>query len=319
MKINITEPAADKLLLHRSLEKIRLVADELKASWEPIGEYYYPYGYDSYIYFRNEQTRQFIVKEPGLGNTLKTAFNRCNATSSIQKKTLIDTLLYLVKAAPKAYRKPFLERVPEHFWSNSVDESIQKTDVFRRIILQQDTSKLKLVIEETANFLSRNPSDGLPFLLMADTLISKVDQDRRSQFLFSMMQGFSWWFDGKIEDQARITYSFVSRIKELGDTTPANRLLAFYYLYMEKNQKREASIDSIEVAYVEQTAIAESDYMIKKEKDKGRLRLALYGFGAGIITISLVALILVLLSIHKYIKQLTETIDKLIIENKAKL
>jgi type VI protein secretion system component VasF len=75
----------------------------------------------------------------------------------------------------------------------------------------------------------------------------------------------------------------------------------------------------IEVAYVEQTAIAESDYMIKKEKDKERLRLALYGFGAGIITISLVALILVLLSIHKYIKQLTETIDKLIIENKAKL
>jgi hypothetical protein len=246
MKINITEPAADKLLLHRSLEKIRLVAYELKASWEPIGEYYYPYGYDSYIYFRNEQARQFIVKEPGLGNTLKIAFNRCNATTSIQKKALIDTLLYLVKAAPKAYRKSFLERVPEYFWSNSVDESIQKTDVFRRIILQQDTSKLKLVVEETANFLSRNPSDGLPFLLMADTLISKVDQDRRSQFLFSMMQGFRWWFDGKIEDQARITYSFVSRIKELGDTTPANRLLAFYYLYMEKNQKREASIDSIE-------------------------------------------------------------------------
>lgn len=154
---------------------------------------------------------------------------------------------------------------------------------------------------------------------MADTLISKVDQDRRSQFLFSMMQGFRWWFDGKIEDQSRITYSFVSRIKELGDTTPENRLLAFYYLYMEKNQKREASIDSIEVAYVEQTAIAESDYMIKKEKDKGRLRLALYGFGAGIITISLVALILVLLSIHKYIKQLSETIDMLIIEDKAKL
>lgn len=307
---SISEPAVDKIAFQKSLERARLLAEELKVSWEPVGEYYYPYGEENYRRYPGENTRQYIETSKGLAAEFRIAFNNCNAVSSKDKKMLLDTLISLVKVVPQARKADFL-RGGGFFWNNSVDESLQKTDVFRRILVQQDSAGFENVLNQAFEFIRRNPSDGIPFLRMADTLMSKIEQPKRPEVFESMIRGFYWWFDGKVEDQARITHSFVTRVKELGDTIPGQRLLAFYNLYMMKNRQREATIDSIEAVFIEQTALAEADYEAKKTADSGRFNMALYALGAGLVLIAFVALILVLLSIHKYIKKLDSTIEKL--------
>lgn len=307
---SVVEPAGDKIAFLKSLERARILAEELKVPWEPVGEYYYPYGEENYRRYPGENTRRYVEKSKGLAAELRVAFNKCNAVTSKDKKMLLDTLICLVNAVPQ-YRKGDFLQGGGFFWDNNVDESLKKTDVFRRILVQQDSIGFRLVLDDAAVFIQRNPADGVPFLLMADTMISKVEITKRPQFFKTMVTGFNWWFDGKVEDQARITHSFVTRVKELGDTIPGQRLMAFYNLYMMKNRQRETSIDSIEAVFAEQTMQAEAEYIAKNATDKERLWLALYGLGAGLILIAFVALILVLLSIHKYIKKLDGTIEKL--------
>lgn len=307
---SISEPAVDKIAFQKSLERARLLAEELKVSWEPVGEYYYPYGEEYYRRYPSENTRRYVEKSKGLAAELKDAFNRCNALISKDKQILLDTLLCLVNAMPQPRKADFLRGV-KFFWNNSVEESIQKTDVFRRILIQLDSSGFEIVLGQAVEFAQRNPSDGIPFLVMTDTMVSKIKQPRRPDVFGAMVRGFYWWFDGRVQDQARITYSFVTRAKELGDTIPGERLLAFYEMYMMKNRQRETTIDSIEAVFVEQTALAEADYEAKKTADSERFNKALYALGAGLVLIAFIALILVLLSIHKYIKKLDVTIEKL--------
>lgn len=296
----------------KSLDSLKTLIPPSKYLWTSRGHYYYPYGERYYNRYRNTRYasdyRRWIIDRVGSLNILKNAFRSVNSNKYLEKKKLLDSYLSILKLFPEKKRQKLLKTLTSYS-NTSVSNSIYNMSLLKASISVFDTNHTEY-IEKLALFGRKNPNDGQSFISFANNILGKFSYDIRMDVLGSLINSYYAYFNNRIQKQIELTNLF-SKIKNNFEDKDKSKALATYYsLMIQKNKQREREIRRIDNRYAQELAEAEAEYQRSKiDKEESRLK-GVYIIGASIGTIAFIALLLVLLSIQRYIKKIESKLEQ---------
>lgn len=293
-----------------SLDSLRKLIPSEKYSWNSSGYWYYPYGEQYYNYYRNtiyaNNYRQWRISELGITDRLDRAYTSSNAVNFNQKKQLLDEFLNVIKRFPEDKRIFALKSIASYTGS-SISETIENTKALNaavNIFGSNDTDFLFTL----ASFGSSNPNEGRTFILYANKALVHFPSEYHLDVLRTMMRAFYSYFNNKVDRQIEVTDLFIKDIKNYKPESYTKAMEVYYNIIFTKNSQRERAIENIENEYSLALAKANANYEIAKV-EKAKLRInGLYLAGVAISAIAVLALILVMLSIQRYVKRIDESV-----------
>ena len=294
-----------------SLDSLKKLIPPDKYSWSSSGYYYYPYGERYYSRYKNtrygNQYRQWIVKETGILEKLNDAYKKSNASNFKEKKLILNSYIELVKRFDEGKRAFVLKKITEYPGSGPSEtvENIKVLNGSVDIFGIGSTDYLTTLVK----FGSRNPTEGRTLILYANKVLVKFLSEYRSDVLSTILSSFYSYFNNKVNQQIEITDLFLKDVQKYEPAKYTKALELYYYLMVDRNRQRERKIEDIERDYTLALARANSEYELAKVEKAG-IRLNGIYIGAGAISvIAVLALILVLLSIQRYVKKINQNLS----------
>lgn len=309
----VTSTDPDERIYNQSLDSLKKLIPPNKYSWASSGNWYYPYGEQYYRYYRDrgynvENYRQWIVTSTGIEEKLKEAFTESQAYSFKQKKIILDSYIDIVRRFSEEKRSSLIKTLTG-YRANSVTETSENLKAVSESISNFDTAKTEF-ITLIINFGSRNPREGRAFISYTNKVLSNFHPDYRLDVLKSMIGSFYNYFNNRVDQQIEITDIFLKNLGKYQESKHNKALEIYYELMVNKNYERERRIGEIESDYSYALAQTDVEYEIAKV-EKAELRLnGVYLTGGAISLIAVLALILVLLSIQRYVKRIEEKLQK---------
>lgn len=311
---SISSSDSNEIFYNESLDSLKSLIPPSEYAWESSGYWYYPYGERNYQYYRDRgysnasQLRSWTVIETGINEKLKEVFSKTNADEFIQKKMLIDSYIEIVKRFEENKRAALLKNL-FNYRSSSPSETVENMKVIQSSIINFGTEETDY-ISALITFGSRNPNEGKTFISYVNKIISSFSSEFRLDILKSMINSFYNFFNNRIEQQTEITDLFIKGLNNYKPEQYVNALETYYKLMVEKNYQRQRKIYEIDEDYNRAIAQANADYEIAQVKKAGLRINGLYAIGGAISFIAVLALILVLLSIQRYIKKINDSLSK---------
>ena len=298
------------------LDTLKILIPPTKYPWEGKGAWVYPQGERYWIVYRREEYRRWISTEGGIIEKLTASYRKANAKTYIEKKQLLDGYISLVRQLPESIRLGALETL-----TNNVADNVQQNNdilmsmvkVVRKIDIVENSSVIGLL----SAFGKNNPSDGIPFIDYAATIIDKVDKTQQLDFIVNMRFAFYSSFNQDLNIQKEATDLYVSMLSQIPSNQQVQALNQYYNLYIDKNRKRNDQIRQIDFDYQKSIDLIDSQFELAqqqaqmefeaKKTSKERLRLkALSGIGGGVLLIVLIATFLAFLSIQRSVRKMEE-------------
>ena len=119
-----------------------------------------------------------------------------------------------------------------------------------------------------------------------------------------MIQAYANYFNNKIDFQKELTDNFLGFGNNFDTKNQGSALEQYYRMSVRKNRDRENEIIRIDDKFESEKAAADAEFL-KKQVNKLEYRWkGVYGLGGGIALVSIIALLLVLLSIQRYLKSI---------------
>lgn len=309
----ISSADSNEIFYNQSLDSLKRLIPPSKYSWESSGYWYYPYGERTYQYYRDRgysnasQYRSWIVRETGINEKLNEVYSNSNATAFNQKKMIIDSYIDIVRRFEENKRASLLKNL-FNYRSSSPSETVENMKVIQGSINNFGTEKTDYIISLTT-FGSRNPTEGRTFISYVNKIIPSFSSEFRLDVLKSMINSFYNYFNNRINQQIEITDLFVKDLNNYKPEQYVNALETYYKLMVEKNYQRQRKINEIDEDYSRAIAKANADYEMAQVEKAGLRFNGLYAIGGAISFIAVLALVLVLLSIQRYVKKINEALS----------
>jgi len=308
--ITYTDP--DEGIYNSSLDSLKVLIPPSKYSWESSGYWYYPYGEGTYRYYKERgysnasQYRSWIVRETGINEKLNEVYTKSNASDFKQKKTILDSYIDFVKLFEENKRATLLKTLV-NYKANSPSETVENIKVIQGSVANFGTEKIDY-ITTLVSFGSRNPTEGRTFISYVNKIMPNFQSEYRQDLLKSMINNFYNYFNNKVSQQIEITDLFIKDIQNYSPEQSVMALDTYYSLMIQKNYQRQREIATIDNEYEMAIAQANADYEMAQVEKAGLRLKGLYIAGGAISIIAVLALILVLLSIQRYVKRINETL-----------
>ena len=291
---------------NKVLDSLKDLLPEPKFSWNPAGYYYSPYGY-----FSSE--RRWVETSPGINRALETTYSNLSLSSYPQKSALVrmyNKFLTPIGIEDRAYALGSLLSI--------TNTSLEKTGTGISLLnkaAQLFTKDKYSQVYRIAQFIKNNPNDGFPFAEYSTTILPKFSEENRPVILGTMIQAYGNYFNNKIDYQKELTDNFLGFSNNFDTKNQGSALEQYYRMSVRKNRDRENEIVRIDDKFESEKATAEQEFLNKQVKKSDFLWQGARGLGGGIALISIIALLLVLLSIQRYLKsidsKLTVTPEKI--------
>jgi hypothetical protein len=294
---------------NQALNELKLLIPPEKYSWSSSGHWYFPNGEYIYQYYKNTQFannyRRWQIDQEGIENQLNQQFTALSAITYIDKTQLLNAYNSFLKNFTIEKRISILRDL----------FSLKKENLLSTI----NTIKTIENVSKTlgydkyysfVNFINYNRKDGLDFLEYTNSILGKFDYSVRNGILATLMINYYNYFNNQLWEQKEATDLFLNFLPQIAKEEQVNMLGKYYRLIANKNSERKIAIRNIESDYQAALSQAEYEYQASVIK-KGELRLkGVYGIGAGIVLIAFIGLLLVLLSIQRYLKSIN---DKMVV------
>jgi len=289
-----------------SIDSLKILIPPSIYSWKSSGYWYYPYGERSYRRNKNtrwaNQYRKWIVKKLGIEKTLNNAYTKSKASNFGEKKKILDALINLIRQYSENKREPILRMLSTYNGKNSY-ETIENINAISASIANFDTTQTGF-LKSLITFGSNNPKEGRTFILYTNKVLASFSAEYRFDVLKTMINSFYAYFNNKVNQQIEVTDLFLKDIRKYEPEKYTKALEIYYQLMVAKNKQRERNIKNIDNEY--SLALAKANAKLELAKvEKAELRIKGVYLGVGAITaIAILALILVLLSIQRYVKKI---------------
>lgn len=287
-------------LYNAVLDSLRTLLPEAKFAWNSQGYYQYPYGENTYNYYRDERYRRWIVREYGIYDLLNTAFNRTGTQTSRDKAMLASAYLPNIRQFPDEERRRALDALVS-VSKESQSKSLANTLLLQRS-LQHFLSKRLAALTQCADFIANNPNDGAPFVEYVVSVVDTFKETTRPEILATLLSSYYQYFNNKLDRQKELTNAFIPMTARFDEKKQSAALEAYYRLSMNKNAQREREIRAIDNRYQTELAKAEAELELAKAKKVEQRMLGLYGVGSSLAAVAVIGILLVLFSIQRYVK-----------------
>lgn len=291
----------DATAYNSSIEKMQKLIPPPKYTWAPQGYYNY--------------WNEWVVYNKGLFGYLDDIYRDLSLNSYGEKKQLIDQF-NIILAKFKEEKRPYVISPMLEVCTISLAQSISNLQLLTKstaIFPPENTD----YVEAVGNFIKNNPTEGVSFIEYCNNNLVKFHADNRYSILRIMIRYYYSNYNNKFQQQKEITDLFLPMLAKLNKENQVKAFDIYNNLSVNKNRQREYRINEIESSYQVETMQAELDYQASRVKKAENRVLGLYGLGSGIITVAFIALMLVLLSIQRYIKKIEGKIE-LKTENKIR-
>jgi hypothetical protein len=288
----------EEIAYRASLDTLQSLIPPAKYSWGADGFYEYPYG-PNY-----PQYRRWVQRAPSVLERLESAFSQSGITSFNEKKQLLDTHIVVVRQFKEEARLPAWKALIT--WSKpSLSQAIANAKLLASFIPKFSADRSDY-FTKLAQFGDKNPNDGYALVDYIGKAIEKFPAERRMDALSALINGYYRYFNNRVQEQIELTNSLLPMLSGFPDDQVVKAVDTYYQLAAQKNYERSQTISAIENRYRQKLMQAEAEYEASKAK-KALWRLnGLYGIAGGIVLVATVALILVLLSIQRYVRQIDQ-------------
>lgn len=288
-----------QIAYNRALDSLKALIPPAKYSWADRGRWergYYRDRRGNYQY-----GDYWVIDAYGLQSQLESAFREAGAESFTQKTALLDSYLPVLRLFEEKQRVAVLKSLLL-YTKESVAASQSNVALLAAAIPNFSTEKTDF-LNKLAQFGKKNPRDGAAFIAYANQILPNFDRAYAEPVLDALINSYYRFFDD-IEYQKRVTGPFLSLLPRFEGPYQARAVEAYYSMYFSKNQSREQQIALIERQYERDLREAESILAQKQAAKAVHRYRGLIGVGGSIMFIAVVALILVLLSIQRNIKEI---------------
>lgn len=299
-----------------SLTTLKNLIPPSKYSWSGSGHWIYPAGERYWIYYKQEQYRQWISTEPGIEDKLQFSYRLSEAKTYPEKKQMLDGYISIVKLFPEVKRLNALQNLIDNT-SNTVSQNIIIFESISKIIQKMPKEENTDYLNQLASFGVANPTDGKVFIDYSSTIIEKFASSLRAEIIDCLVRSYDSFFGQNLSKQQEATNLFLPLVSQIKGELQPKAIIQYYRVFREKNYKRDEAINQIENEY--QQLIAEIDnkfeldqinatqqYYDKKVKKAELRSKSLTGIAGGILLIVLIATILVFLSIQRSVRKIEE-------------
>lgn len=292
----------DYKIFEKKLDTLKQQIPPEKYTWDATGYWYYPYGerYSSY--------RSWIEADIGLYRRLDKAYDNSSAYSYNLKADLISAFIKLVKLFKETNRVSALQYAA-NICQQSVSKSVILIGKLAQSYNQYGESDLSYLYT-LSNFAKSNPREGEKFIDLVITTANMMDKKNKTSALEILKDNFYRYYNTKIEQQIEATNDFLTFIKKFNIDKQVEALDKYYEISVIKNRNREQEINRIENDYTQKLSEAEMEYLASQAEKADLRTKGIYGVASGLVFIAFIALLLVLLSIQRYIKNIENKIEK---------
>jgi hypothetical protein len=293
-----TDASPQEIAYRASLDTMQRLIPPSKYNWGAEGYLEYPYGPNYPQYAR------WVQRAPSVLERLESAFSQSGITSFNEKKQLLDTHIVVVRQFKEEARLPAWKALIT--WSKpSLSQAIANAKLLASFIPKFSADRSDY-FTKLAQFGDKNPNDGYALVDYIGKAIEKFPAERRMDALSALINGYYRYFNNRVQEQIELTNSLLPMLSGFPDDQVVKAVDTYYQLAAQKNYERSQTISAIENRYRQKLMQAEAEYEASKAK-KALWRLnGLYGIVGGIVLVATVALILVLLSIQRYVRQIDQ-------------
>lgn len=288
--------SSEEIAYRASVDTMQALIPPAKYTWSAGGHYEYPYGPNYPQYAR------WVQGEPAILDRLETTFSSEGITSFTDKKQLLDAHIAVVRLLKEEFRMPVWKTLIG--WSEpNLAQALSNTKLLASLVPRFPADRYDYMTK-LAQFGDKNPKDGNAFVEYITKSIEKFPTDNRMDVVNAMITAYYRYFNNRVTQQIELTETFFPMLTQFDDVQGVKALEAYYQLALQKNYERSQMVARIENKFEQEQAKAAAEYeMAKAKKSAWRLN-GVYGVAGGVVLVATIGLLLVLLSIQRYVKQI---------------
>ncbi len=291
-----SEASPEERAYRAAVDTMMTLIPPAKYSWGADGYWDYPYGPNYPQYAR------WIQKEPPVLDKVESAFSQMGVHDFGEKKQLLDAHIAVVRSFKADTRMRVWRSLIT--WSEpSLSQAIANARLLGTFVPKVSTERSDY-ITKLATFGNKNPRDGYAFVEYLSATIDSFPAEIRYDMMSALINAYYQYFNNRVQQQIEMTNAFLPMRGEFATEHIIKALDAYYRVASGKNYERNQSIAAIEYNYQEALQQAEAEYAAARAKKAGWRLNGLYSIAGGIAVMATIALILVLLSIQRYVRQI---------------
>lgn len=276
-----------------SLGTMKLLLPPAKFAWKSRGHWDESYW-----------QKKWVVTVLGINDRLKTAYKKARADNFSTKKKLLDSYIAFIRPFPVEQRLSVLKSAIQVSKEN-VAGAVKNVSLLQTTSAHFSIQKVDC-IKILATFMKKNPRDGRPFVEYVNAIIPKFNSKIRKNILATLVRSYYRNFNdiGRLKEATNL---FLKIQNSFGADVQSRALSAYYGVFLQKNAGRSRQVAQLQRQYQRELQKARMA-LEQKKAEKAKYRgLGWTVIGGSILFISLAALLLVLLSIQRNIKEIRET------------
>lgn len=285
-----------------ALAKLKQLFPENKFQWKDGGYWEYPYGYSYWEYLQTSDGRRWVVTK-GISSILNDKFAEVSANTFSEKQQLLTAYNSAVSLAPLSQRVNLLAS-SLRITTGSADKSASNILEMVKAVSQLPKGKVG-AFEKLATFQENHPDANGLFEVLSNSL-GRFHATARNSVFSLMLSQYESLFGGNLEREQEAITGFLPMLANISPNKQAKAWNAYSTLFVNKNLDREKQIQEIDANYESELARVDANYQQEQTNKDLQRRYALYALAGGIALIAFVALCLVLLSIQRYLKRISE-------------
>lgn len=313
-----TEDLRGKSAYEAARDSLKALIPPSKYSWNGSGDWSYPYGKRYWDVYQQDRYRQWVSTEAGLEDKIKSSFRNAQATNYMEKKTVIDGYIAVVRNLNEEKRLSAVQ-----YLISQIPDNVQRhTEICSAIApvasKMRDTDETRFV-GYLAFFGKKNKNDGIPFIQYIATIIDKFEVKQRASIIEGMINGYYYYFNQNLNTLKEANGTFVELLSQIKPELQSKGMTSYYQVYIKKNQVRQETIAKMDAEYNDTlsaingrfelaTINAQMDFEEKKALKAQAKSKSITGIGGSILAIVIIASILVFLSIQRSVRRIEQRI-----------
>jgi hypothetical protein len=295
----------DRQAFDKAMARLKVLFPASQYAWEDVTGWDYPYGEESWELSNHDPLyRNRVVYQTGIRSQLQEWLKQPEAATLSELAKILDAFAVVLAHRPVSERRDLLADLGRVV-AATVDESVGDILGVGAIIAPLPGQHLRYA-SRAADFLVQHSTAAAGALSYYGEVTARFEKPERTKTLDILFASYVSRFGSSVDEARTLLDGFLPMLPKVPKTSQAKALNAYLDLHARKSGDRTAAVREIDERFRQASVAAEAEFETARAAKTSSRPLALYAVAGGIGLTAMVALLLVLLSIQRYLKTIAD-------------